>query len=209
TSTNILTISGNPISSTLATYNYTVTASNNTCSSPGVIATGSIKVYNGPPSTPNQIEGITVICPTTTTTYTVNYNANAQYYEWDITAWFTILSVAGTNTITVEIDNNFNPQWFELYRKRLRVRAINPCGSSNWRSTWIYRNPFQSIGLDAGPDEIICQDQSIDLFGNIIDQQIIVDNDLTFSWSDNGAGGTFSNYSNYNLNVTYTPPSIS
>src|SRR5690606_589594 len=77
TSTNILTISGNPISSTLATYNYTVTASNNTCSSPGVIATGSIKVYNGPPSTPNQFEVITVICPTTTNTFTVILNVNA------------------------------------------------------------------------------------------------------------------------------------
>src|SRR5690606_21363080 len=71
------------------------------------------------------------------------------------------------------------------------------------------RNWFQSIGLDAGPDRSICHDESINLTGSVVDQQIILDNNLTFSWNDGGAGGTFSNYSNYNLNVTYMPPTVS
>ncbi|MEZ4856809.1 MAG: LamG-like jellyroll fold domain-containing protein [Gelidibacter sp.] len=202
----VLTISGNPTSNTLNTYNYTVTATNSVCGTPGVTATGSIKVYNGPPSTPSSIQGITVICPVTTTTYTVNNDLNVQFYEWDLPTGFTILSGNGTNSITVQIDNNFDPPW---NIGTIRVRATNPCGTSNWKSKYVFKNPFQSIGLNAGSDEIICQDDSIDLSGTVFDQQIILDNNLTFSWSDNGAGGTFSNYSNNNLNVTYTPPTVS
>ncbi|WP_418513512.1 HYR domain-containing protein [Corallibacter sp.] len=203
----ILTISGNPNNNLNATYNYTV--STNGCGSAS--STGIIKVYDDAPlgtpyggSSPTWsgtnyfIEGPTIICAPTIETYFVINDPNVEYYQWAVPGGVTIIAGDRTNEITVQFDNTFNGG-------TIYVRSHNPCDTSNWRGLRVYEN-IQSIELDAGNDTTICYNSSIDLSGLVIDEDIIFDNSISFSWSANVPGGSFSNYNNNNLGTTYTPP---
>ncbi|MCX7549959.1 HYR domain-containing protein, partial [Xanthomarina sp. F2636L] len=208
--TGILTINGNPNDvATTTTYNYTI--STNGCGT--ATASGSITVYNNPDlGTPwgdrfclfgctYWIVGESYICLPTVETYYVHNNPNAQYYEWQVPAGCTIISGAGTNEITVQFSNTYDGSG------SIRVRAVNPCDTSNWRSKRVRINPIQSLELDAGNDEFACNNETIDLQGSIVDSDLLI-NEVYLEWGDNGAPGTFSNSTNNGLNIQYTHPPV-
>ncbi|WP_229791267.1 HYR domain-containing protein [Winogradskyella epiphytica] len=206
--TGILTINGNPNDvATTTTYNYTI--STNGCGT--ATASGSITVYNNPDlETPygvsgwfgsRDIRGEGYVCLPTVETYYVHNNNDVQYYEWQVPAGCTIIGGAGTNEITVQFSNAYNGNG------SIRVRAVNPCDTSSWRSKRVRINPIQSLELNAGNDVIACNDETIHLEGSIVDANLLI-NSVWLNWDDNGAAGNFINITNNGLNIEYVHPPV-
>uniref|UniRef100_UPI003A92F63D HYR domain-containing protein n=1 Tax=Bizionia sp. TaxID=1954480 RepID=UPI003A92F63D len=206
--TGSLTINGNPNNvATTTTYNYTI--STNGCGT--ATASGSITVYNNPDlETPygvsgwfgfRDIRGEGYVCLPTVETYYVHNNNDVQYYEWQVPAGCTIIGGAGTNEITVQFSNAYNGNG------SIRVRAVNPCDTSSWRSKRVRINPIQSLELNAGNDVIACNDETIHLEGSIVDANLLI-NSVWLNWDDNGAAGNFINITNNGLNIEYVHPPV-
>src|SRR5690606_9352584 len=126
------------------------------------------------------IRGENYICTPTIQNYYVRNNSNVQYYEWQVPPGCTIIAGAGTNEISVQFPETYNGSG------SISVRAVNPCDTSDWRSKRVRVNPVQSLGLSAGNDQVVCNSETINLEGTIIDENLLFDT-VTLSWDDNGA----------------------
>ncbi|KOY84407.1 hypothetical protein AD998_21315, partial [bacterium 336/3] len=69
----------------------------------------------------SNVEGPSVVCINTQATYNVNNIANTSY-QWTVPSGVSIVSGAGTNQITVQVNNFTTGQ--------IKVRASNACGQS-------------------------------------------------------------------------------
>ncbi|WP_425075138.1 HYR domain-containing protein [Psychroserpens sp. S379A] len=174
--TGIYTISGSSTQAGL--YNYTVTT---TGCGPGDSISGNIIVNNGIPTLPSSITGpSSFICPIAEATYSVPNDPNVDYYTWTVTGGFSIQTGQGTNEVILDVNG------FALF-ETITVSATNSCGTSTSISRFVVFN-FTSSDIDAGPDIYVCAGTTnVTMAGD--------DGGLDFdewTWSDNGAGGSFS-----------------
>ncbi|WP_166667461.1 HYR domain-containing protein, partial [Meridianimaribacter flavus] len=175
--TGIYTISGTTTQPGI--YNYTVSTIG--CGA-GDSISGIITVYNGVPSTPNNINGpFSLFCPVAELVYSVPYDPNVETYNWTVSGGLTIESGQGTNEVTITVNGTF--AFFET----VSVSATNACGTSSTASELIFLN-FSGTDIDAGPDIYVCEGTTqVTMNGNAGGL-----NYDEWTWDDNGAGGSFS-----------------
>ena len=193
--TKVFTISGNP--SVSGTFTYTITTTD--CAP--VSATGTIKVFTTPPPVPTGITGPTGFCPpSSNSTFEItNVDPNAVSYFWTTPPGITINSGQGSNIINVSVTNTASSGDITVY-------AINPCGNSPVATYPITISSFNYA--DAGPDQYICTGTTtVNLVGDVggaINPNTGNNNGgKKWSWSDNGAGGTFSDPLLYHQPILY------
>ncbi|RYH72181.1 HYR domain-containing protein [Flavobacteriaceae bacterium 144Ye] len=175
--TGIYTISGTTTQA--GVYNYTVSTIG--CGS-GDSISGIITVYNGVPSTPNNINGpFSLFCPVAELVYSVPYDPNVETYNWTVSGGLTIESGQGSNQVTITVNGTF--AFFET----VSVSTTNACGTSSTASELIFLN-FSGTDIDAGPDIYVCEGTTqVTMNGNAGGL-----NYDEWTWDDNGAGGSFS-----------------
>ena len=174
--TGVYTISGS--TTTPGSFSYTIVTIG--CG-PVDFVNGEITVYDGVPVTPSAINGpSSFFCPVTEAIYSVPLDPNVETYNWTVSPGFTIQSGQGTNEITLSVNGI---AFFET----IAVTATNSCGTSSSVSDTVFFN-FTVNDIDAGPDLYVCAGTtSVVMNGN--------DGGLNYdewTWSDNGAGGSFS-----------------
>ncbi|SFO01507.1 HYR domain-containing protein, partial [Bizionia echini] len=174
--TGVYTINGN--TNQVGTYNYTVTTLG--CGT-GDSISGEIKVYNGIPLTPSDIDGpSSFLCPVTEAIYSVPLDPNVESYNWNVSAGFTIISGQGTNEINLAVNGI-------AFLETITVSATNACGTSPSISETVFMN-FSSSDIDAGNDIYVCAGTT-SVIMNGDDGGLDYDE---WTWSDDGAGGSFS-----------------
>lgn len=180
------------ITNTAISGTISVTASN----SCGTSAASSKAVIVSPavPATPATPTGLNSFCPPETVVYSVPAVPNALSYTWTIPSpGWTIISGAGTNSITVSINNLALNGNFNIY-----VRANNACGSSP-NSLPLSVTVDKYATANAGPDQTICfNTPSITLAGSVGGGAA-----NKGTWSTSGTGSFAPNAQA--LNATYSP----
>ncbi|WKL44908.1 hypothetical protein [Flavobacterium sp. ZE23DGlu08] len=142
TNTNTITVS---TSGSAVAGNITVTA-NNSCGTSGA-QTFAVSVNTAIPATPGLINGVTVICPTKTLTYSIAAVSNANSYVWTVPTNWSITSGQGTTSIIVQVPNNASSGF-------VSVIATNVCGNSSPSILQVDVNT--NGGVSAGIDRIVC-----------------------------------------------------
>ena len=166
TNTSSITVS---TSSTAVAGNITVTA-NNSCGTSGA-QTFAVSVNTAIPATPGLINGVTVICPTKTLTYSIAAVSNASSYVWTVPTNWSIISGQGTTSIIVQVPNNASSGF-------VSVVATNVCGNSSPSTLQVDVNT--NGGVSAGIDRIVCSGTtSIDLAGAISG---VINNQNEWDW---------------------------
>jgi len=135
-----------------------VTASN-TC---GISAsrTMAVNVITSVPGTPGLISGLTAICPTLTTTYSIDAVPDAINYTWTVPTNWIIVSGQGTTSLTVDVPMN-------AQSGSITVTANNICGSS-LPSILPDISVASSATVYAGPDQVVCYGTSyVQLAGEV------------------------------------------
>ncbi|MCK0115368.1 HYR domain-containing protein [Gelidibacter sp. F63206] len=182
--TGVYTIAGSTNQSGI--YEYSVSTVG--CGSGNSIS-GTIKVPNDRPGT-QTISGPTAfLCIVQSATYSVPLDPFVDNYNWTVTSGLSIASGQGTNQIVI----NFNSGFTGI--QTITVNAVNACGSRTGSRT-VFLN-FNVTNINAGPDLYVCEGTTqVTMAGNAGGLGY---NDWT--WSDNGAGGSFSTH--YLGNVRY------
>ncbi len=105
------------------------------------------------PSKPKLVTGLTegVCAGTSNVIYTIPSVYSAASYNWTVPANATIVSGQGTTSLTVNYGASFSSGWLE-------VSAINSCGTSNARKTYIRSSPIKPSAISGSPT--ICANQS-------------------------------------------------
>ncbi|MFV8378400.1 LamG-like jellyroll fold domain-containing protein [Flavobacterium sp. LB3R33] len=166
TNTSSITVS---TSGTAVAGNITVTA-NNSCGTSGA-QTFAVSVNTAIPATPGLINGVTVICPTKTLTYSIAAVSNANSYVWTVPTNWSITSGQGTTSIIVQVPNNASSGF-------VSVVATNVCGNSSPSTLQVDVNT--NGGVSAGIDRIVCSGTaSIDLAGSISG---VINNQNEWDW---------------------------
>ncbi|MES2852414.1 MAG: LamG-like jellyroll fold domain-containing protein, partial [Bacteroidota bacterium] len=166
TNTNTITVS---TSGTAVAGNITVTA-NNSCGTSGA-QTFAVSVNTAIPATPGLINGVTVICPTKTLTYSIAAVSNANSYVWTVPTNWSITSGQGTTSIIVQVPNNASSGF-------VSVVATNVCGNSSPSILQVDVNT--NGGVSAGIDRIVCSGTpSITLEGAISG---VINNQNEWDW---------------------------
>ncbi|MDI6046470.1 LamG-like jellyroll fold domain-containing protein [Flavobacterium yafengii] len=125
--------------------NITVTA-NNSCGTSGA-QTFVVSVNTAIPTTPGLINGVTVICPTKTLTYSIAAVSNTSNYIWTVPTNWSITSGQGTTSIIVQVPNNASSGF-------VSVVATNVCGNSPPSALQVDVN--SNGGVSAGTDITVC-----------------------------------------------------
>ena len=102
------------------------------------------------PATPGTITGTARACPGNVYTYSVAAVTNATSYHWTVPAGSTIVSGAGTNSISLSFGSGFTASG------TLSVKAANGCGSSTARSLSITRNAAATPSVISGQASGVC-----------------------------------------------------
>ncbi|EPR70595.1 putative internalin [Winogradskyella psychrotolerans RS-3] len=174
--TGIYTISGT--SNQPGYYNYTLTT---TGCGPGESINGLITVNDGIPNQPNISGNTAFLCVVQQATYTVTPDPNVDTYNWTVSTGLSIVSGQSTNEIVIEFNPGFNQN------ETISVIATNACGSSSVDTQNVSLN-FNVTNIDAGVDIYVCAGTT----------SVVMDGDAgglnynEWTWSDNGAGGSFS-----------------
>ena len=181
--TGIYTVSGT--SNQPGIYNYTVTTIG--CG-PGATISGIITVYDGPPISPTINGNQAFLCVAQEATYSVLLDPNVSNYFWEVSSQLSIASGQGTNEIVITFNSDVTNN------ETVTVTTSNACGSSS--SSINLNINFSVSDMNAGPDIYVCSDiNSVQMAG--YSGSILTDLGLggyeLWNWSDNGAGGSFSN----------------
>jgi PKD repeat protein len=101
----------------------------------GASSNRTLTVYRVP-ATPGTVSGsASNVCPGSTQTYSVATVPGATGYTWTLPNSMTLLNGQGTNTINVQISNNFNSG-------TISVAATSACGSSAQRTLSVSKAPL-------------------------------------------------------------------
>jgi hypothetical protein len=114
-------------------------------------ATRSVRVYNGIPTRPSAINGLTSVCRGQTgAIYSATPVGDPSYYEWSATSGVTIVSGQGTSTVTLSFASDAStPQ-------TIYVKSGNTCGlSSNTRNLSVEVRPIPTASISG--TTTICQ----------------------------------------------------
>ena len=186
--TNSISVS---TTATAVSGNITVTAGN-TCATSSA-SSFAVIVSPAAPVTPSAPTGDASVCTSATLlNYTTTAVANATSYTWTIPAGWTIVSGAGTNSISVNMgtaaDGNYN----------ISVSASNACGTSASSANLVVTVGDYAIA-DAGADQVIClSTTSINIVG--VSSGAAQKDKGTWTRSGTGTFGKATDYS-----TTYTP----
>src|SRR5690606_19054129 len=143
---------------------------------------GIIRIFTDKPEVPI-ISGDAILCPIINgLIYSVPENPSVLSYTWSVPDGFNITAGAGTHQITVNATSNAKSG-------NVGVIVSNSCGSS---SATFAVNVDTFASADAGQDIYVCTGTaSVTMNGEV--GGVIKDNQSnTYSWTDNGAGGSFS-----------------
>lgn len=139
---------------TIGTKSYTVTDAN------GCVVTKSIKINNGtglPPAAPGAISSTLAdasgVCGTGPFAYSIAAVNNATSYNWTLPSGTTIVSGAGTTSISLEPLAGFTTG-------TLSVAAVNACGISGASGKAINASPAKP-GAVSGPAAVLKQQSGI------------------------------------------------
>jgi 2',3'-cyclic-nucleotide 2'-phosphodiesterase (5'-nucleotidase family) len=120
-----------------------------TCGQPGTASSISIDYKAAAPVTPGSVSGPGKVCPGDVAVYSVAAVKRASVYNWTLPAGMTITQGAGTNIITVSIDNSY-------IGGNLSLSASNPCGTSPLRQRTLGINTPARPGVISGPVGGVC-----------------------------------------------------
>jgi subtilisin-like proprotein convertase family protein len=110
----------------------------------------TVTVLTGAPVAPTSLTGNLKACPNDVIQYTCNTVTGATTYNWSIPANTTILSGAGTNSISLRFNTGFTSG-------TLAVNASNSCGTSASLSRSITLNTPTTPAAIIGPANGVCR----------------------------------------------------
>jgi len=172
-----------------------------TASTTGTAVSGNITVYAGNTcgqsnlsllavnvistvlSAPGPISGLTAICPTRTTTYSIDPVPGAVYYTWTVPGNWNITNGQGTDSITVDVLINSQSG-------NVTVSANNACGSSV--PSTLNVSVANTATVYAGPDQVVCYGTASVQLNGQVGGAIRPNQHNEWDWIAL-SGGTFSN----------------
>lgn len=141
---------------------------------------------------PTTITGSNAVCTPSTEAYSIPALNGATYYNWFLPPGATILTGAGTNSITVDYPNGASTGTISVY-------ANNDCGQTSSTASLAVNVNTPASTSNAGADQSVCTNANVQLDGNnpFVGQG---------TWSVLSGSGVFTNPNLYNSTVSSVAP---
>jgi subtilisin-like proprotein convertase family protein len=178
--------------STAASGDVCVTASN-ACGSSAAVCR-SVSAQTAAPTTPGTVSGVTKACPGETRPFSVAAVARASFYSWTLPAGTTLVSGAGTNSVSIQFNSGYNGG-------TISVVAGNGCGNSPART--------KAMSLNTPATPAVMNGSAAGVCNSIQTYSVTPVAGLTYNWTAPSNATILSGQGTSSVQIQFLPAFLS